>query len=86
MNSREREREREKKREREEEERQRQNIWLNCFEDLCNVERKEMGVLVICGIRAVELRHMSVDVFIRIDAGVALTSYVIQANLCPVLA
>ena len=46
-----------------------------------SVEGKEMGVLVLRSIRAVELRQMSVDVFLRIDAGVALISDVIQANL-----
>ena len=59
---------------------------MNCFEDLCSVEGKEMGILVLRGKRAVKLRHMSVDVFLRIDAGIALIGDVIQANLCPVLA
>jgi len=45
-----------------------------------------MGILVLRGKRAVKLRHMSVDVFLRIDAGIALIGDVIQANLCPVLA
>ena len=45
-----------------------------------------MGVLVLRGIRATELRQMSVYLFLRIDAGVALVSDVIQANLCPALA